>query len=541
MIVALVVGLGFPGASLVAADPAAIPARVACESLPSASDYGGISDAPTEISSATTVAATAGAPEFCDVVGIISPQIHFELKLPTTTWQGRFLQNGCGGYCGMIRSPGFPACDLQPGGDFAVAATDDGHTGAAVWALDDEQLRIDYGYRAVHALSVASKSIINTFYGVSPRYSYFNGCSDGGREALSEAQRFPDDFDGIVAGALEIYAEALNVEVHAWDAKANTDANGHNILTVDKLPALHAAVIAACDGADGLVDGQIDDPRACHFDPGTVQCPSGVDNVTCLTPAQVDTARKLYAGPHTPEGERLYPGALTYGSEVAWGQFVSGPADRAPQVASFVNGYLRYQGFPSGHLGPTLEDWDFSRQSFERLLPESSVYDATYANLSAFRDRGGKLLMYHGWADPGIPAEGTIAYFDALQQRMGGLNRTQEFARLFMIPTMFHCTGGYGPNQFDAINPIVHWVELGQAPDKLIVSGPSPLNPDLTRTRPVFTYPLRAVYAGKGNIDDATSFSSAAPTAEANSDLHWIGEFLYDRVPVSPLLTLSPG
>jgi feruloyl esterase len=348
-------------------------------------DFTTVPEAPTTLISSFVVPAAATTPEYCDVKGYISPQVHFQLKLPTATYQGRYLQQGCGGYCGAIPAMTFPACDVALGGDFAMAATNDGHSGpGGAWALHDQQLRIDYGYRAVHVLSIAAKAIITRFYGTAPRYSYFNGCSDGGREGMLEAERYPADFDGIVAGALEIYAMPLNAELQTWNARVNTDARRRPSLTPDRIPALHDAVLAACDGLDGLVDGQIDDPRACTFDPASIQCPPGVDRPDCLSVAQVEAARKLYSGPVDETGQRLYPSGLTYGSESAWPGFViAAPGARQGLVWSLSDAMLRFQIRPVGEMGPTPEQWQFTSAEFDSLREQGSLQNATQANLSA--------------------------------------------------------------------------------------------------------------------------------------------------------------
>lgn len=306
-----------------------------------ASDLSAVPDAPTRITSATVVEATATVPAYCFVKGYVAPQVNFELKLPLSTWQGRYLQQGCGGLCGYISATTFPtapdpACEARAGGDFALAATDDGHTSPGPFSAEgwgqDRQLRIDFGYRAVHVVSVAAKAVMKEYYGTPPRYSYFNGCSDGGREGLMEAQRYPEDFDGIIAGAPAAYMPFLASEHTAWVARANTGADGRPVLTADKLPGLHSAVLTACDGDDGLIDGQIDDPRTCDFDPASIQCAAGVDRTDCLTPAQVTAARKLYAPPTDENGQLLYPGREEPGSEISWAarRFRGSPRPRAP-------------------------------------------------------------------------------------------------------------------------------------------------------------------------------------------------------------------
>ncbi|MBV9135410.1 MAG: tannase/feruloyl esterase family alpha/beta hydrolase [Chloroflexi bacterium] len=488
-----------------------------------------IPDAATEISSASLVAATAETPEYCDVQGVIAPQIGFELKLPTTTYEGRYMQMGCGGECGRIGSPAFPSCDLQPGGNFAVAATNDGHTGAGVWAVDD-QLRVDFAFRAVHVLSIAAKAVIKAYYGAAPQHAYFNGCSEGGREGLEEAQRYPQDFDGIAAGAPASIWAPLEI-FQAWEARANVDAQGHPILTPDKLPALHSAVLAACDGLDGLVDGQINDPRLCHFDPGSIQCPSGTDTPNCLSAEQVEAVRKIYSGPLDPQGQRLYPGGEPYGSELAWRGWMVQVAPGIPTAAeSLATDYFKFMAFRTNPPASySILNFPFTEDGFDSTRPLGQLYDATNPDLRAFRDHGGKLIMWQGWADQAIPPTGTPDYYEAVQDRMGGLRATQQFARLFMFPSMYHCAGGFGPDQFDVVNPLVHWVELGQAPEKILATETSNGLPtgSVVRTRPVFAYPEQAAYSGSGSIDDAANFVGVMPSPPPNDDLKWLGQDLF--------------
>jgi len=532
-------GMAVRTPALAAALSGPVAPRLACATLAQPEpggglpDFGAIPGAPTRVSSAAVVAATATAPEFCDVRGYVAPQIQFELKLPTKTWQGRYLQNGCGGFCGSIGPTGFPPCDVQPGGDFAVSATDDGHMAPgfdAVWAATNEQVRVDFGSRAVHVVAVASKAIIQAFYGTAPQRSYFMGCSDGGREGLMEAQRFPADFDGIVAGAPANIWAPLNGEFQAWLARIDVDAQGNPILTVpadptapNKLAALHAAALGSCDGADGLVDGQIDDPRACHFDPASILCAAGTDQPNCLTPAQVDVVRKAYSGPVDARGRHLYPGGEPVGSELAWRGWFVGPPGIGPLIG---DDYLKYSAFPIGQRTSTARDWQFTVDGFDRLRTEGRVFNATSADLSAFQRRGGKLILWQGWADQAIPPTGSPAYYDAVQDRFGGLSATQRFARLFMFPSMYHCAGGFGPTQFDLVNPIVHWVEQGQAPSR-IVATQTGSGGTVVRTRPVFAYPEQARYAGSGSIDDAANFVGVMPVHPPDDDFDWVGNDLF--------------
>jgi feruloyl esterase len=521
-------------AAVQAAGGAPVLPRLACAALAQPEprgipDFGKIAGAPTRVSSAAVVAATASAPELCDVKGYVAPQVQFELKLPTKTWQGRYLQNGCGGFCGAVGATTFPSCDLQPGGDFAVSATNDGHSASgvdALWAATDEQLRIDLGSRAVHVVAVASKAIIAAFYGVRPHHSYFSGCSDGGREGLQEAQRFPEDFDGIIAGAPANIWGPLNGEFQPWLGAINADSAGNPILTVDKLPALHAAALAACDGKDGLVDGQIDDPRACAFDPASIQCAGQTDQPTCLTAAQVTVARQAYSGPVDASGRHLYPGGEPIGSELAWAGWFVTPAG-VPGVGLLIgDNYLKYSAFPIGQATSSVQDWKFTVDGFNRLRTEGRVFNSTSADLSRFRARGGKLIMWHGWADQAIPPTGTVTYYDALQDRMGGLQDVQRFARLFMVPSVNHCGGGFGPNQFDLVNPIVHWVEQGTAPARIVATQLG-AGGAVVRTRPLFPYPAQARYTGSGSIDDAANFVSLLPSPLPRDDFNWVGNDLF--------------
>jgi feruloyl esterase len=274
------------------------------------------------------------------------------------------------------------------------------------------------------------------------------------------------------------------------------------------------------------VDGQIDDPRACAFDPATIQCAGQTDQPTCLTPAQVTVARQAYGGPADASGRHLYPGGEPVGSELAWaGWFVTPPG--VPGVGLLIgDNYLKYSAFPIGQATSSVQDWKFTVDGFNRLRTEGRVFNSTSADLSRFRARGGKLILWHGWADQAIPPTGTVTYYDALQDRMGGLQDVQRFARLFMVPSVNHCGGGFGPNQFDLVNPIVHWVEQGTAPARIVASQLG-AGGTVVRTRPLFPYPAQARYTGSGSVDDAANFVNVLPSPLPRDDFNWVGNDLF--------------
>lgn len=467
----------------------------------------------------------------CAVEGYVEPAVRFQLRLPVSTWSGRYLQYGCDGLCGVF--PPGPSRTCGPsGGDMAVAVTDDGHVSRetnpylmimdGTWAAHDQAARDDFFFRAPHVVSVASKRIIQAFYGRAAVHSYFSGCSTGGREGLLLAQRYPHDFDGILAGSPTNVMGPLGL-YHAWLSKMNLRPDGTPILTADRLPALHNAVLAACDGIDGLVDEQIDDPRACAYDPVQLQCPAAP---VCLTPEQVGIVRQLYRGP-VSEGRLLYPGWESRGSELAWDGVVTPDSVNGLMfLAPLPDNYLRYVGYPIGRPASSLASVRFTVPELRRLTPEGVKGNAMNPDLSAFRRAGGKLLLWHPFDDHTVPAVGTIDYYSRVVSRSGGLAATQRFARLFLVPTMYHCAlGSYKLNTVDPFPALVDWVEHDTAPTRLIASQQS--NGQVLRTRPVFPYPLRARYDGTGSIDDAANFGPAL--GHVDGRIRWAGEDLYHR------------
>jgi Tannase and feruloyl esterase len=502
-----------------------LPARASirpvidCAQL-SQEDFTDVVDAPTRISSAKVAPALGSSPEICKVSGYVAPQVQFELQLPTNGYTGRYLQTGCGGNCGSIHFFLSPSCDstFVMNGTFAVGANDSGHIGVnagdALWASDDQQLRIDFGYRADHVTALAARAIIARFYGQAPAYSYFDGCSDGGREALEEAQRYPNDFDGIIAGspALTI-VEAM--EKFLWEAHVLQSPSGKGVFTQDKLALLHKAVLDACDGLDGLVDGQIDDPRPCQYDPATIECPHDADGVTCLTGAQVKAAKQVYGGPVDEKGIHLYPGGEPYGSELIWANESAGISAQGSQLAvDFIKYMVGIPDFDWRH-------WQFDIAGLRKLQSVAPLYDAKNADLTAFRKQGGKLLLWQGTADQAAGSYGTLEYYQAVENKMGGLAATKQFARVFLIPAVYHCGGGYIAYEEDLLGTMVSWVEVGREPDQVTAAGSLP--DGAVRTRPVFAYPERAHYKGSGDINDAANFESVMPTGLVDDSYNWAG------------------
>ncbi|WP_122417015.1 tannase/feruloyl esterase family alpha/beta hydrolase [Pseudomonas viridiflava] len=490
----------------------------------------------------------------CAVEGLLAPQIGFKLELPTTTWAQRYLQVGCGGFCGHSDSrPGVAdSCKPLKTGAFAVASTDMGHKTIDTTFGDDPQKRADFAHRGVHLTALASKKLIQTFYGRKAEYAYFTGCSDGGREALIEAQRYPEDFNGIIAGAAALNFQVQKVLFHGWVARANTGPDGKPIILASHLPILHKAVLAQCDVLDGQIDGLISDPRLCRFDPSVVQCKVSADNAKCLTAPEVEAARRIYDGPKDPaSGERLIVGGPQPGSELAWaGLFVPVSADQpivSQQIAEQSIRSLVFETNPPEDF--KLANLRFDKSTFERLRPLHALYDATNPDLAPFASRGGKLILWHGWADPQVSPLNTLAYHEAVEAHMGKA-RTESFTRLYMLPGVYHCGRGEGPSEVDLLTPIMAWVEKGQAPGAIVARQyqPKPVDKvvaaslpafmtreDISnrgRTRKVFPYPYMAEYDHKGYSKRANSYQRSEPlTAEKTPK--WVGSGFFQ--PYEPL------
>jgi len=403
-------------------------------------------------------------------------------------WNGKYQAVGNGAWTGTI---GYAAMADALRRGYATSSTDTGHVGgSASFAMNHPEKAIDFAYRSEHEMVLKSKAIINAFYSSAPKYSYWNGCSAGGRQALKEAQMFPADFDGIIAGSPGADWSGRSAQAVRIAAVLENEAAR---LTPAHQQLLHNAVVAACDALDGLKDGLISNPASCKFDPKVLQCTNG-DGPDCLSAAQVETVRAIYSP--LKSGNREIAG-LAYGSELNWTNLGWSQSARATGLDHYR--YLVYND----------PEWQVSKFNAETdpvklEKGESGQIDARNPDLKAFFGRGGKLLMYHGWADPQISPFNATMYYEQVLKTSGGAGKVNTSYRLFMAPGMAHCGGGEGPNDFDKVASLEQWVEQGKAPDQIVASHSKEGNVD--RTRPLCPFPQIATYKGSGSIDEAASF-----------------------------------
>ncbi|MQA29283.1 MAG: tannase/feruloyl esterase family alpha/beta hydrolase [Luteitalea sp.] len=436
-------------------------------------------------------------PAFCRVAATLRPSsdsdIKIELWMPAAEWNGKFQAVGNGAFMGSIP---YAAMATALGRGYATGSTDTGHAGGgAAWAVGHPEKLIDYGWRAVHELAVTSKKILASYYEAGPQFSYWNGCSAGGRQGLKEAQRFPSDFDGIIAGApgLDWTGRAAQA-VRIAQVLEKTDAAR---LSQAERQLLHGAVIEACDALDGVKDGLLESPQRCTFDPGVLQC-KGSDRAACLTAPQVETARLMYSSAVNPKTKREIAG-LERGSELGWTDLGWTGSARATGLDQF-----RFLVFGD----PT---WDVQKFDFHSDIvraEESDTINALDPNLKPFIDRGGKLVQYHGWSDPQIAPGNSTQYYTRVLEALGRASEVHDSYRLFMAPGMAHCGGGEGPNRFDMVSALEQWVEHGRAPDQIVAS--LTVNGTVARTRPLCPYPQVAAYKGTGSADEAANFVCTA-------------------------------
>jgi feruloyl esterase len=452
----------------------------------------GPGDAPAQ----ATAAALKELPPFCRITATLKPSpdsdIRVEIWLPETNWNKKYEAIGNGAWAGSISYASLLTA-LRNG--YATSGTDTGHSGpGGSFALGHPEKLIDFAWRSEHEMTLKAKAVIRAFYGDDPKYSYWVSCSSGGKQGLKEAQQFPADFDGIVAGDPVLNWTHRSIEA-LWVGQAALKEPA-SYIPPDKYPLIHRAAIAACDELDGLKDGLISDPAGCHFDPGVLEC-KDADGAQCLTHAQVETARKIYAPAVNPRnGESLSPG-FEPGSELGWRPIAGGPSPFSAAADHF-----KYVVFRDPNW-----DWrtfDLANDAALADKIDDGVVNATNANLKPFAARHGKLIMYHGWTDTNITPRATVEYFEKASEQMGGAAETGQSVRLFMAPGMNHCGGGEGPNVFNMTSMLERWVEDGKAPDQVLASHLTSGKVD--RTRPLCPYPRTAHYKGSGDVNDAVNF-----------------------------------
>ena len=447
----------------------------------------------TTILAVETVKAAPAVPSHCRISAVIAPvpdsHIEIEVWLPLEGWNGKLEVVGNGGWAGVLSTPAMSQA-LREG--YATASTDTGHKGGSGSFAVHREALVDFGYRSMHELTVTAKAMIAAFYQRPARLSYYNGCSTGGRQGMMEAQRYPDDFDAIVAGA-PVYNQ---IHLNTSQVALQMDMLREPALLVpqSKVAMLSTAVLNARDAQDGVKDGIVSDPAKCSFDPAVLQC-KGADGADCLTAKQVESVKRAYAPVKTKTGELVYPGHA-YGFENGW---------RVPQVGAPINPLFgdmpRYVAHQDANWDVTTFDLD---TDLAAAVKNAGYIEANDPNLSKFKARGGKLLFYHGWADPGPAPANTIRYYSDVVKAVGG-GKQDDWMRLFLLPGVGHCGGGVGPDQADYMAALERWRENNVAPDHIVAAKVTAGR--VSMTRPICAYPKVAAYKGIGSTNDASNFS----------------------------------
>ena len=449
-------------------------------------------------------------PEHCRVEGYMTPNIKFIMLLPPAEkWNGRFMMAACEGWCGYIYE-----ATLMPGLNrgYAVITNDGGHYSDppfdGVWAYNNVDVRIDFAHRANHVTAQAGKAMIKEFYGRPAKYSYIAGFSKGGNAGLLTATHYPEDFDGVFAKAPVPYYQWKNAAHFPWLAKAVYPKDDTAIMDSSKLPLINSSVIAACDTLDGLKDGIIDDPRVCKWDPVKIVCKPGQDETKCLTMPQVEALRKVYAPALDDKGKVIFPWGTDRGSEIDWPAALVPDSPEPAYVLDGARTGLKYMVFREAK-GP---DFDWRTFDYEAELAGveemGKIMDAAGTDYNAFKARGGKMIVVHGWADALVSAAMTIDWFEKMRADMGGKEATNSFAQLYVVPGMVHGSGGTGPYEYDALTALEKWVEEGVQPEQLIMWDEASETP--RRSRPIYPYPTLSKYSGKGDINSASSYKPSA-------------------------------
>jgi hypothetical protein len=527
-----------------------IPAQMTCAELAKTTEVAGQSIHVTKFQTAST---SSGSPEYCAVTGHINTYIGFEILLPISTWRQRYLQVGCGGLCGSINinPPETTAYKPLADGDFVLAAEDDGHSGDATSWYNNAQQRVDFAYLSYHDVANVAKGLAAEFYGTAPRYSYFDGCSQGGHEALGEIQRYPTDFNGVLAGAPASIMTELNSILHEYTYDANYTSSGRTILDQPEADIVLNAAMKTCYPKVGLML----DYRACEekFNLNSVECSTKLKK-NCLTAAEIAVVRKVHEGPVDAQGQLLYPGGYSLGSEFNWSNGTSANLPLTPggtvTPASFITSWLQYFAFEKDLGASAVTDEKFTAVFFKEVRELAPFWDATDPYLGAFEKAGGKLILWQGEADWSIPTVTSIAYYQAIVKAMGGLAATQQFAKYYLLPSVGHC-GGNGPDTYNGLGAVVAWTEKHISPDALVATEYAPAtgggpggvggssSSDLTDAVPtlgttattavvrsinVYPYPELPAYQGYGSVDDASSYTGKVSTA-LQQPTPWLGRF----------------
>jgi pimeloyl-ACP methyl ester carboxylesterase len=457
-------------------------------------DFSLLEHAPTQVINASVTPATAEAPDICVINGYVAPYTMFRIHLPLSTWNGKYMQVGCGGRCGALQPL---QCEVQVRRGYACLASDLGHRGTTydnLWAIDNIQGEMDFGFRSTHTAALAGKAITAKYYGKPAQYAYFVGASTGGRQALVAAQRFPEDFDGIVSGepAMGMPGALRGEGGIGIEYGKKLLVDGKPAITVEDIRMLHKAVMDRCDDDDGLKDGIITDPRVCDFQPSQIAC-RGDNSASCLSPAQVTAVAAAYGGGR----------GLQLGSELAW-----------------IGAYVAQDG--------TAGRYTLERNANKERSPYWFIFDdATNVDLRAFKASGGKFIFYTGWADEVINPLAPVTYYESVERVVGSRKETQDFFRFFAIPGQSHIPGNVGAESMNYVVALEDWVERGKAPDVLVghklkwitqMMGPMYLDKDLQPSnylysRPHYPYPIQARYRG-GDPDQASSFGPWDPVAK---------------------------
>ena len=485
-------------------------------------DLDDLPDAPTRITSARLVdvgpdlgpLSASPIEQYCQVLGYVAPQNKFELRLPLPAqWNQKFHLAPCAGFCGTLDGN---ACNASLARGYASVTGNGGHDGPGgfdgVWAANSPNLQEDFGWRHNHVITVAAKAIITKYYGQPITRSYMSGCSKGGHAALLEAQRFPEEFDGIVPAA-PVYDLVGRTIAAAWFAQAVDDGRGMSVLNEAAASAVNKSVLQRCGAQAGVDEGLVTDPATCNWRPEMAACSSGQTDSGCLTPRQVEAVKRLMSPVVNGRGDVIYAFPTIPGTETEWYFWNYAGGDAAP-TGAYGNYMITEQFFrfmadekPRAAIDPLKFDFDREPASLSRAR---KIYDATSPDLRAFKARGGKIVMWHGLADAAIMATSSIAYYREVERIMGGRSQTQDFFRLFLIPGLQHCQGGPGFNTFDALTLLENWVEKGQPPDVMMASRS--VNGVSEQTRPIYPYPLLARYSGQGDPKQASSFVPHDPS-----------------------------